>query len=199
MNVSQHVFVGPKYNMIEEPIIGTYSVSTTHYEYDNNPKPNFGLDYLFSYTPLPQMGTTSVLQRGLSKNNMVSDAGNTWIYTYNEYGLPATIETKWNGIETLKPMLLRITYKQIGEISISESTQNVAQINIYPNPTKDKLLIDYEEFGTITLYNMLGRKVLNQNITGKSEIDISYLPKGTYVVNILSGGKIIENRKIEKQ
>ena len=46
---------------------------------------------------------------------------------------------------------------------------------------------------------MLGKKVLNQNINEKSEINISHLPKGTYIVNILSGGKVIENRKIVKQ
>ena len=54
---------------------------------------------------------------------MISDEANTWVYTYNEYGLPATIETKWNGIETLEPMLLRITYKKSDETNKSEVHQ----------------------------------------------------------------------------
>jgi hypothetical protein len=198
MNVTEHVFVGPEYNMIEEPIIGTYRVSTTHYEYDDNPKPNFGLDYLFIYSPLPYI-ESSELQKGLSKNNMISDASNTWVYSYNEHGLPTTIETRWNGIETLNPMLLRITYKQIGETSISEVTQEMTKVNIYPNPTKDRFWIDCEGFSTITLYDMLGKEVLNQNINGKSEININNLQKGIYIVTIYSERRVIGNFKIVKQ
>jgi hypothetical protein len=198
MNVTEHIFVGPEYNMIEEPITGTYSIRTIHYEYDDHPKPNFGLDYLFIYNPLPYM-ESSGLQKGLSKNNMIRDDSNTWIYTYNEYGLPATIETKWNGIETLDPMLLRITYKQTGETGLSEVTQEIDKINIYPNPTKDKLWIDCENFSTIALYDMLGKEVLNQKINGKSEVNISHLPKGIYIVKVLSDEKVIGSSKIMKQ
>ena len=113
-NVTEHIYVGPEYNMIEQPILGTYRVSTRRYEYDDNPKPNFGLDYLFIYNPLPYSEVPD-FTRALSKNNMTkaTEDGYEFFYTYNENGLPKIIETKWLGVETLYPMLLRITYKQI--------------------------------------------------------------------------------------
>jgi hypothetical protein len=199
MNVIEYVFVGPESNMIEEFIKGTYRIRRTYYEYDDHPKPNFSLDYLFTYEALPQMGTVGNWQRGISKNNMLSDDTQTWIYTYNEHGLPATIETKWNGIETLEPMLMRLTYKPIGKTSLPEVTQETAKINIYPNPARDKFFIECKTPGTLTLYDILGKKVLSQNINGRSEINIAHLPKGVYTVSISSENKIIQNGKMVKQ
>ena len=199
-NIIEHIYIVPELDMRGQPIAGTTRRVVYSYEYDDNPKPNFGLDYLFISQPLPGMGTETGYARELSYNNLTKyvNSGTTWTYTYNEYGLPATIETKWNGIETLDPMLLRITYQQIGETIISEVTQENARINIYPNPTKDRFLIDCEILGTISLYDMLGKEVLNQNINGKSEINISHLPKGIYNVRVVSNNKIVENSKIVK-
>jgi len=199
MNVIKHVFVSPETNMVEQPILGTYKVQTKYYEYDNKPKPNFGLDYLFVYNPYPYLNGPD-WEKALSKNNMTKavDNGYLWFYTYNENGLPATIETKWIGIETADPMILRFTYKQI-KTGISEVSQESSSVNIYPNPAKDKFFIECGIFGTIKLYDMFGKEVLNQNINGKSEINISHLSKGIYNINILSGGIVIGNSKIVKQ
>ena len=82
-------------------------------------------------------------------------------------------------------------------VGISENT--TFNIRVFPNPTKDKFVIEYENFGTLKLYDILGKEVLNQNISGKSEINISHLPKGVYSVNVLSEGKLIGNSKIVKQ
>jgi hypothetical protein len=113
-NIIEHIRIVPELNMVGEPIPGTAMRTVRYYEYDNNPKPNFGLDYLFVYNPLPYTEEPGLI-RALSKKNMTkaTEDGYAFIYTYNENGLPETIETKWLGIETLEPMLLRITYKQI--------------------------------------------------------------------------------------
>jgi hypothetical protein len=112
-NIIEHINILPELNMLGQPIPGTTQRVVLSYEYDNNPKPNFGLDYLFTYQPIPGMGSETGYVGGLSQNNMTKyvNSGTTWTYTYNEHGLPETIETKWNGVETLEPMLLRITYK----------------------------------------------------------------------------------------
>ncbi len=39
--------------------------------------------------------------------------GEEWVYTYNEEGLPLTIETIWGGIPTSEPMILTLTYQKI--------------------------------------------------------------------------------------
>ena len=113
-NIIEHICIVPELTGYGQPIPGTAKRTVRYYEYDDNSKPNFGLDYLFVYNPLPYTEVPD-LTRALSQNNMTTatEDGYAFIYTYNENGLPETIETKWLGIETLDPMRLRITYKQI--------------------------------------------------------------------------------------
>jgi hypothetical protein len=75
----------------------------------------------------------------------------------------------------------------------------LSKIKVYPNPTSDKLFIECEKIGTITLYDMLGKEVLNQNISGNSEININHLPKGIYNARIISDDQVVGNSKIVKQ
>ena len=100
------------YDFWGKQIIGTKRV-VLDFIYGNNLKPDFGLDYLFIYDPLP-FHEEPEMERLLSKNNMIECVdGNKWIYTFNENGLPSTIEVKWKDIETEEPMLLKLSYKKI--------------------------------------------------------------------------------------
>jgi hypothetical protein len=112
-NVTQHINIYPELNMFGQPIAGTTRRVVNKFNYDNKPKPNFGIDYLFAYDPFPYLEEAE-LERRLSKNNMTEYVGKSkWSYTYNKQGLPITIEIKWKDVETLEPMLMRITYKSI--------------------------------------------------------------------------------------
>ena len=113
-NVIEHIYIVPELNGFGEPIQGTTERGVYSYEYDDNPKPNFGLDYLFLYQPLPGMGTATGYARELSCNNLTKyvNDGTTWIYTYNENGLPQTIESVWNNDRNPEWRLKRITYKR---------------------------------------------------------------------------------------
>lgn len=86
-------------------------------------------------------------------------------------------------------------YKQ----SITDIKENIfANINIYPNPANDIIFIDSEDCKqtTIKLYDMLGKEVLSKNLNGKTEVNISHLPKGIYNACIFSDSKVIGNSKI---
>ena len=119
MNVTELTFILQEFDEWGRPISGQYVRKSEYYKYDNVLKPNFGIDYLFIYNPLPFMGGKQ-LAMCISKNNITELVGETtWIYTY-EKGLPSTIEMKWKDIETIDPdtgkpfpMLLKIKYKQI--------------------------------------------------------------------------------------
>jgi hypothetical protein len=111
-NVIKHIHIIQELDLMGHPIPGATKRIENFFNYDNNQKPNFGLNYLFIYEPLP-FSEEAELERHLSKNNMIECGGSTWIYTFNEDGLPSTIEVKWNGIETDVPKLLKITYKII--------------------------------------------------------------------------------------
>lgn len=70
------------------------------YQYDQNPRPDFGMGKCFFVEPLPYFGTIASYERALSQNNMTHVHGEVnWEYTYNEIGLPTMINVIWPGVE----------------------------------------------------------------------------------------------------
>ena len=112
-NVIKYLYERPESDLVGNPIPETKITTIQEFSYDNNLRPNFNLDYLFIYEPLPFYELAD-LPRQLSTNNMTEFIdGTKWIYSYNEQGLPSKIEVKWKDIKTTLPMVLRITYKEI--------------------------------------------------------------------------------------
>lgn len=115
-NVFKLIYILAKTDDIGNPILGEFIEQTLLFEYDDKSKPNIGLDYLLFYSPLESIGTAETgLVRELSKNNLTKNvnSGTTWTYKYNELGLPTQYEMKWDGIQTLQPILWEITYKKV--------------------------------------------------------------------------------------
>lgn len=70
---------------------------------------------------------------------------------------------------------------------------------IYPNPTTGVFNIDLEQEATeIKVVNLIGRVVLSQKVKGRSfyGLDISHLPKGTYIASFLQKGKWFSQRLV---
>ena len=200
-NVSKHIQIYPITDMLGQPIPGEFEVREYDYEYDNSPRPDFGLDYLFAYNLIPWLGTTVPDEvRFLSNNNMTKAffQQETYNYAYNEYGLPDTTHRVYDPVGPLPGNKLSITYKQIENTAISEIDQMV-EISIYPNPAEDKIVIDYEYSGIIRIYDMMGKEILSENIDGKTDIDMGRLSKGIYNVIVFSEGDVIGKAKIVKQ
>lgn len=88
-------------------------------------------------------------------------------------------------------------------ISIGLNDIDLSKFNIsfYPNPTKDILYIDSQDdvsFLQINLYNVLGKRVITQSLSSK-QINISSLPKGVYMLNVVEDGIVVKREKIVKQ
>lgn len=73
------------------------------------------------------------------------------------------------------------------ELLINNSENNSAEINVYPNPVLDQVVINYNgktfplEY---RIYDMDGKEVLHGNATTSEEvISMSAFPAGTYIVN----------------
>jgi len=74
--------------------------------------------------------------------------------------------------------------------------QNDSSITLFPNPAKDHIHINYDKEFTIEILDMQGTIVL---ISKRSDIDISSLKTGTYIVLIKnSADKLIRKKKIIK-
>ena len=117
-NVVMHISSTPEGDILGSPVPGTRTTHVAEYRYDNNPKPNFGLGDLFSWAgnldPWPYVENTD-LARSLSRNNLTRtrSAGYEYRYTYNEHGLPETVQTILIGIETDEEVVQTIHYKKV--------------------------------------------------------------------------------------
>ena len=145
----------------------------------------------------------SVYQK-LHTNNMTdaTSKGYRWEYTYNENGLPETIETKWVDIPTEEPMLFTITYKQ--KVSIDEAIKNLT-VSIFPNPTVSDFTVSFELLEKscnlqISLCDILGKELLevyNDFVSAGNftrTVNTENLAKGIYFLKILIDG----NSTVEK-
>lgn len=74
---------------------------------------------------------------------------------------------------------------------------NTKHFNIYPVPANDRIFIDGDtDFTDISILDIYGREVIHsQKVV---ELNISALPQGSYIVNILNKGISIERIKIIK-
>jgi uncharacterized protein (TIGR02145 family) len=74
------------------------------------------------------------------------------------------------------------------------------KFKLYPNPSKDRVTIEYTQYqnANIFIYNLLGNLIMQKVLTtGKSEIDISFLPKGAYILKISGDMGSIQEKLIK--
>lgn len=71
--------------------------------------------------------------------------------------------------------------------------------NIYPNPATDFINIQWtgnQQIMNIELYDITGRKLLNERIENNSRLSLTGFHKGVYLMNILDDDKITHSQKI---
>src|SRR5690606_2204102 len=49
--------------------------------------------------------------------------------------------------------------------------QNQAVISVYPNPSKGSFIIDTKDSFKVEIFDVLGRKIVSQNISGNTEMN----------------------------
>lgn len=89
-------------------------------------------------------------------------------------------------------------YEQV--IGLNDVEKDNINISVFPNPTKDKVYIDSPSSlsnSIVKVYNSLGKEVISQKLNG-SELNLSSLSQGLYLLNIISNGKIVKQEKIVK-
>ena len=66
-------------------------------------------------------------------------------------------------------------------------------VQVYPNPAKDKVVIEGIEASEVQVYNALGQMV--KTVRGTNEIDLSGLVEGVYLLHIMDAeGKVYTNK-----
>ncbi len=85
-------------------------------------------------------------------------------------------------------------------LSVEESTL-LKRFSFYPNPAKEVINLDAKTgIEKITLFNLLGQKVLDQKVNNLStyQLNISTIEKGVYIMQLTTGG-IANSYKIIKE
>jgi hypothetical protein len=101
-----------------------------------------------------------------------------------------------------KTSLVEIFYDP--QTGINQLTEGILVINVYPNPAKDKITIDFEgnpaiTDGMVTLFGSAGQELISEKwFPSKSELDISSLAPGLYFIKVennqsISFKKFIKN------
>jgi len=84
-------------------------------------------------------------------------------------------------------------------VRISPQKQNDDNITIYPIPSKNIIYIKGVDNGNVSIISVQGKVLLNKEIEFKnSHLNISGLPKGTYIIRVENEGKVY-SKKIMKE
>ena len=76
------------------------------------------------------------------------------------------------------------------------------KINIYPNPARNNLVIEYdlsEEVSNFVISTIIGSEVVAERLSGlagRHAIDVSTLPAGVYLYKVISDDSIISSGKL---
>jgi serine protease AprX len=92
--------------------------------------------------------------------------------------------------------------------SLNDRTANSKLIQLYPNPANTTLILKFQEQSAsdfiIQIYNQQGQLISKQNFsksTGavQKELNISFLPKGSYFISVLKEGKVYSTKEFVKE
>ncbi len=119
--------------------------------------------------------------------------GGPYTYTISKDGYPTTTGTI---AKVYKDMTV---YVVMGQNSAGMS-ENSALIVVYPNPSNGIISFDgLQTNNKIAVYDAQGKVVYTQeNIENNSAVDLSFLSRGIYFVNIQNGKQVVNHRIIIK-
>jgi len=69
-------------------------------------------------------------------------------------------------------------------VSIDDTTLKSPSIKVYPNPATNTFTIESEKGGLVTLYSLLGKQILKQEVSSMEEIDVSKIESGNYFLQL---------------
>jgi hypothetical protein len=95
------------------------------------------------------------------------------------------------------------TYTALFAASVKvDEMKATTNISVYPNPAKDKVMIELPEntVGTLALFDMNGKIIRRQSVNGNiNTIDIDFLSAGAYILRLVQDGVASAGVKIVKE
>ncbi|HEX7412915.1 MAG TPA: alkaline phosphatase family protein, partial [Bacteroidia bacterium] len=125
--------------------------------------------------------------------------GGSYSNTINHYSVLRTIEDMY-GIARCDSSVQATPITNIWRATtgIEQNNLNNAFV-IYPNPSSNSFHIDYTGVNgeaVVNVYDINGKVVLNQEMNGKTIIDVSTLSEGIYNINITNSEGVVNKRVV---
>ncbi len=81
---------------------------------------------------------------------------------------------------------------------VQQFSTNKNEVNIYPNPNNGSFVIEPNSATkqTMQVYDVTGKLVLSQTISGKTSIDSSSLNEGVYNISLQSAEGVVNKRVV---
>lgn len=128
-------------------------------------------------------------------------AGDDWQLVTNCTVTPTGTRNGTIVLDTLK--LGQYTFGSLLNIlanSIKKETPEKVKVSVYPNPAKSIVKVELSKMpvtAIVVFSDAQGRQLLNKPITESvNNIDVSAYPRGSYLLTIMSEGKIIYSTKV---
>ncbi|WP_338733827.1 T9SS type A sorting domain-containing protein [Mangrovimonas cancribranchiae] len=138
-----------------------------------------------------KLDNSGIIERYTKHNNNVSPGnGHSTMAVPNRNGTKVLFASNWDNNNVMSdpnPPAWVLEVPQSLSIDDNVSQANENSIKIFPNPSTGIVNIKSQNIliNTIELYDMLGRKVLSENInSNQKQINLSRFPSGMYLVKI---------------
>lgn len=108
-------------------------------------------------------------------------------------------DLEMKGSLLLRPDFGDATLKPIISVGLPEQ-HGVNEINVYPNPAKDFLLVELEDINAsaeLTLYSVTGQLMLRSSLDRRlSNIDVSSMSEGMYLLRVVDSNGVNFSKKV---
>ncbi len=176
--------------------LGIDNIPWAHWRYNQDT-----LDYLtFEFTDLSAYEVEEWYWDFGDPNSPVGTSRDTNpIHTFSQNGVyeVCLIVKNKNGADTLCRTIT------IGTVSTKGSDKKILDIQVWPNPCKDFLIINVLDYNpqkmVLQINNSIGELVLSKKLyQGSNSIEVEDLHSGIYFISILEKGKEIKSEKLIK-
>ena len=190
INVSVDVSLTPTINILDASIHIAIVEKTTYNNVGNNGETEFH-NVLMKMLPGPY-GTNVTLEPGVQVN--VSETGNlieTFIEEFEDLQVVVWVqdnETRY------------IMQSESSDLVVGIENQTVQNFQLYPNPAKEAFNINSISDGNLKMYDVHGKLISDEILKeGANTIGIADIPKGIYILKVITNDFSIETHKIVKK
>ena len=172
------------------------------FEYTNNykiklkwetPEPNDGLSGYFLYRKEGDGEYHRIKLLNASavtfSDNGLSEEGDYYYRLYAYYGDLDCTSSPANRHYYPNDFELHVYYSPTG------IEENGAQVKVYPNPTKNLVIVEAEGMKRVSVYNMLGQCVAQKEVAdNQMVVDLQHVSEGLYLIRVKTENGIISKR-----